>query len=312
MHRTLGSVVAVTVIVMLAAPLVWAGAQARVKGTILNSGGEPIPDVVMTITTDQVAGYRKDVKIKKNGSFSTLILDATRTYKFHIEAPGYVPIERTFKVPIGSTDNEYEFTLNTVQEVKQEERAQVMEQPGFKEMNEGRELFEQGKLDEAEVQFEAAVAAMPDLVQGWVVLAEISFDKDDHEKARARSEKCLELDDESVRCLAIAANSARELGDEKSHLEYLARYQELNPDDPAALFNQAAELLNKMDDEQARPLLEQCLEADPDFPKCLFEYGMLLLRTGDMEGAKAQLERYLEVAPDGDEAALATETIKYL
>ena len=70
--------------------------------------------------------------------------------------------------------------------------------------------------------------------------------------------------------------------------------------------------LNTMDDEGARPLLEQCLEVDPAFAKCLFEYGMLLLRTGDLEGAKAQLEKYLEVAPDGPDAAAAAETVKYL
>ncbi len=44
--------------------------------------------------------------------------------------------------------------------------------------------------------------------------------------------------------------------------EYMARYQELNPDDPTILFNEAAVFLNKMDDDGARPLLEQCLEVD--------------------------------------------------
>ena len=90
------------------------------------------------------------------------------------------------------------------------------------------------------------------------------------------------------------------------------RYQELNPDDPTSLFNQAAEYLNALDDDKARPLLEQCLEVDPEFPECLFEYGMVLLRTGDLEGAKGQLNKYLEVAPDGKDATAASETVKYL
>ena len=41
-------------------------------------------------------------------------------------------------------------------------------------------------------------------------------------------------------------------GDAEAQHRYLARYQELNPDDPAALFNQAVEFLNNMDDEKAR------------------------------------------------------------
>ena len=128
----------------------------------------------------------------------------------------------------------------------------------------------------------------------------------------ANAQSCLEIDSESVRCLAIAANAAKALGDLEAHSAFLSRYQEANPDDPAALFNQAVEFLNKLDDERARPLLEKCLEADPDFAKGLFEYGMLLLRSGDMEGAKAKLQRLIEVAPDSENAATARETIKYL
>ena len=89
-------------------------------------------------------------------------------------------------------------------------------------------------------------------------------------------------------------------------------YQKLNPDDPTILFNEAAGLLNNLDDEGARPLLERCLAAAPDFPECNFEYGMLLLRSGDMEGAKTHLQKYLEIAPDGPLASTAEETIKYL
>jgi len=124
--------------------------------------------------------------------------------------------------------------------------------------------------------------------------------------------RCVEEDDESIQCLAIAANASQSLGNEEAYNEYMARYQELNPEDPTILYNDAAAFLNKMDDEGARPLLERCLDADPDFPPCNFEYGMLLLRTGDMEGAKSHLEKYLEVAPDGPDAAMAQETIKYL
>ena len=92
----------------------------------------------------------------------------------------------------------------------------------------------------------------------------------------------------------------------------MARYQEVNPDDPTVLYNDAAAKLNAMDDDGARPLLEKCLEADPDFPQCNFEYGMMLLRTGDLEGAKTHLQKYLEVAPDGADAGTAEETLKYL
>ena len=82
-----------------------------------------------------------------------------------------------------------------------------------------------------------------------------------------RLDELLDEDDESVSCLAIAANASKELGDTEAQEGYMARYQDLNPDDPTTLFNQAAQFLNAMDDEQAWPLLEQCLAVDSEFPQ---------------------------------------------
>jgi Flp pilus assembly protein TadD len=154
--------------------------------------------------------------------------------------------------------------------------------------------------------------AKPDLFDARILLAEAAYEVGDMEGALAAARECLEADPESSECLAIASNSAGEVGDEVARAEYMARYQELNPDDPTVLFNEAAVFLNNLDDAGAKPLLEKCLSIDAEHPECNFEYGMLLLRLGDMEGAKKHLQKYLEVAPDGPLAATAEETIKYL
>ncbi|MBW2278932.1 MAG: tetratricopeptide repeat protein [Deltaproteobacteria bacterium] len=306
----------ISTIVVLAMALgavqVWAGAQARIRGKVIGTDGKPVPDAVITITTDEMAGYEKKIAVKKNGSFAALILDATRHYKFTVQAPGYIDYEEPFKVMAGSTDNVFTFELKTKSEVQAEQRTQLFEQPGYKELKEGQELLDADKKIEAAAKLEEAIAAEPELVPAYVGLCEIAFALGEDEKALGHARTCLKLDDEELRCLAVATNASKKLGEDEAYQAYLARYQELNPDDPATLFNLAADLLNKMDDENARPLLERCLATDPDFPNCLFEFGMLLLRTGDLEGAKAQLQHYLEVAPDGRDATAASETIKYL
>ncbi len=294
------------------AAVVFAGAQARVEGHVTDSKGNPIPDVVVTITSPEVSTFNMVVNGDKKGVFKFLLLDATRNYKFHVAATGYQPQERPFKVAAGSTDSVFEFTLNTVQEAAAAGTVSLMEQPGYKQMAEGRDLYEAGDKTAALAKFKEAVAAKPDLIQALTAVAELSYGAGDYQGAIEAADLCLEQDDESIDCLAIAANAAQNLGDEAAHAAYMARYEEANPEDPTILYNAAAGFLNKLDDDGARPLLERCLEADPDFPQCNFEYGMLLLRTGDMEGAKTHLEKYLEVAPDGPDAATAVETIKYL
>lgn len=293
--------------------VVLAGAQARVRGKIVDSKGNPIPGATLTLTSKAISGYQKVVKAKDDGTFSFVILDATRHYQIKIEAPGYVPyLLEEFKVQVGSTDNEFTWELKSPQEMQVLQQQKLMEQPGYKELAEGRDLLEKGDKEGARAKLREAVSVMPDLVGAWTALAELDYQAGDFTTALADAKKCLELDDEAVKCAAVAANASKELGDTEAHQKYLALYKQLNPDDPATIFNEAAGFLNKMDDEHARPLLEKCLEVDPDFPKCLYEYGMLLLRSGDMAGAKEKLQRYLEVAPDGPDAATVTETLKYL
>lgn len=299
-------------LVALGSVVAWAGTQARLVGSVKDTAGNPVAGAVIIFTTEEVDGFEKRVDVKRDGSYTTLLLDATRTYKLRVEAPGYLAHERPLKVAAGSTDNVVDFVLETEGEVLRSQQDQMMQQPGFKELSEASELIKQGRKAEAEAKLEAAVAILPDTTNAWSSLAELAYERCDHASALERARTCLELDEEALNCLAVAVNAARALGDDTASQGYLDRYQSLNPDDPAALFNQAAAHINSSDDAQARPLLERCLQVDPGFPKCLFEYGMLLLRCGNMEGAKAQLQRYLEVAPDGDDAATARDTLTYL
>ncbi len=306
------TVIATLTVALFCGALAFAGAQARIKGIVVDSSGKPIPDAVITITCQATGDYKKVLHVNEKGEFSTVILDATRHYTFHVEAPGFIPYKEPFKVPIGTTDNEFTFTLKTQQEMVKLEQQKLLEQPGYKEVEEAKALLKGGDKDGARAKLREAVKVKPDLQNAWEALANLDLAAGDTETALADAKKCLELDEESVECLAVAINASKALGKNEDAAAYMARYQELNPDDPATIFNEAAQYLNKMDDEHARPLLEKCLEVDGDYPECVYEYGMLLLRSGDMAGAKEKLEHYLEVAPNGPQAGGVRETLKYL
>ncbi len=309
--NTLKYAVILALSVLITVP-VWAGPQARIAGIVIDSAGNPIPTATITYTTDELTKFEKTISVKHDGTFKTLILDATRVYVFHVSATGYIGHDEEFKVAVGTTDNHFEFVLKTTTEANAQLVQNLAEQPGYKELKEGRELLKAGQKDEAKILFEQALAAVPDLLPAMEYLSQIQYETGDLKNALITAKRCLEEDEESFGCLAIAANSSEALGDMEGHDRYMSLYQEFNPEDPTSLFNQAVVFLNAMDDEKAKPLLEQCLDADPEFPKCLFEYGMVLLRSGDIDGAKAQFEKYLEVAPDGVDAATAAETVKYL
>lgn len=289
-----------------------AARQARIRGTVTTSNGTAVSNAVVTVTCKEMEAFEKVVKCKKDGTYSLLLVDATRHYVFRVEAPDHIAVDREVKVPPGSTDNVIDIELRTPEEEKQALERQANQKPGYREIAEGRALYNEGKLEESRAKFEKAVELIPESVPAWTGLSSIAEELGDSEAALKGARKCLELDGEALNCLAVAINSARALGLEEEYDRLSVRYRELKPDDPAMLFNQAAEFLNNMDDEKARPLLEQCLAADPEFGQCLFELGMLLLRTGDLEGAKKTLQEYLRVDPEGADAATAAETLKYL
>ncbi len=291
---------------------VHAGTQAKIEGLVTDLAGNPIADATITITTPEVSKYKRVTTTDEKGEFQVLILDATRGYTFLVEAEGFLSEKRPFKVGAGSTDNLFEFKLQTRDQAAAAQGIRQLEEPGYKELEEGRKLLAAGDTGAARAKFAEAVAAKPDLLEAHARLAELTYDAGDMEGALAAARNCLEVAPESIQCLAIAINASNDLGDDAGRAAYMERYQQLNPEDPTVLFNEAAVFLNNLDDDGARPLLERCLAADPDFPECNFEYGMLLLRTGDMEGAKEHLQRYLDIAPDGPLAPTAEETIKYL
>jgi tetratricopeptide (TPR) repeat protein len=295
-----------------AASVVSAGPQARVAGVVVDTAGQPVAGATIILTSAELPKFEKTLTTDADGEFRVLILDATKTYLFSVTADGYIDYAEEIKVAVGTTDNEFTFELTTPEQRSAAQKQELLEQPGYKEYDEAVHLLDAGDLAGARAKFEAAIEAMPDLIQAYEAITNIDFETGDNELALTTARRCLEVDDESLQCLAVAANAAGLLGDIEAEQAYLARYQELNPDDPATLFNQAVVFLNKMDDAGARPLLEECLAVDPEYAKCLFEYGMVLLRSGDLEGAKAQLEKYLEVAPDGPDAETARETVKYL
>ena len=300
------------VALVAAAGVVQASPQARIGGTVSGPDGKPVAGAVITITTSEAPAYKKVIETDDQGKFKALILDATMNYVMHVEAAGCTPHDEPFKVAVGTTDNDFPITMSTQAQAAAATQARMLEQPGYKELVEGRKLLTGGDKAGARAKFEAAVVALPDLLPGWIALVQLAYDGGETAHALELADKCLSLDDEAAQCLAIAANAAKDLGKTAEADAYRARFQTLNPDDPTTLFNQAVELLNKLDDAGARPLLEQCLEVDPDFPNCLFQYGMILLRTGDMAGAKKHLERYLVVSPNGDDAAVVADTVKYL
>jgi Tfp pilus assembly protein PilF len=284
-----------------------AQAQGRVKGTVKDAKGNPIPNAKMLITCPEIKVFRQEPKVDEKGRYSILIVDATKRYMFHVEAPGFQGLEQLNKPLTGQQTLELDFTLQTLQEVQA-----ATEPAGLSALREGVALMEQGDKTAARAKFVAATVADANLYLAWLQLANLDLDAGRLDDAMAEAEKCLAASPSYAACLAVAANTCKAKGDNAGFEKYMTAYRGANPGDPVVFYNDAVGFLNKGDDAQAKPLLEKALEVDPAYPDALYQLGMICVRMGDSPKAKELFTKFLEVAPTHAEAPTATEMLKYL
>jgi Tfp pilus assembly protein PilF len=298
---------------LLVPTLLLAQAQGRVKGLVTDAEtGKPISGAKIVLTCPEITTFHRELTTDAKGGFATLIVDATKRYTFHVEAPGYQAVEETHKPMIGGQTLELAFPLKSVKAVQLEAQQKALEEPGIKEAREGQELLREGKTQEARAKLVEAVTVKPDLYVAWLVLGDIDQKAGKNDDALAAAEKCLAIKPDFPQCLALAMNATQAKGDRVAYERYVERYKATNPTDPVLYYNEAVAYLNKGDDANAKPLLEKVLEVDPKYADAMFQLGMVYFRMGDTAKAKELLQKFIETAPSNKDVPTAQEMLKYM
>lgn len=284
--------------------------EARMTGKILDAATkQPIPNAVMKLEAVSGKNFKTEIKARKDGGFVVMVLDGTLRYKFTITAEGYVPYEETIKMTIGDTNlRDFELNKPTQQQVQQAVELQAAKaDPAVAAYNEGATLMNAGDVSGAITKFEAAVAAKPDLLAGWLALAKANVRAKNWAKAIDAAKKGLEVEEDTD--FWVVLHQAYNATGDKANA---AAAEKKLPANPTTLFNQAARLINDGKDSEAETALKQAVSLDEKFAAAHYELGMVYVRAGKSAEAKAALQKYLELEPTGKDAATAKEMLGYL
>ncbi|HEY0591575.1 MAG TPA: tetratricopeptide repeat protein [Thermoanaerobaculia bacterium] len=286
----------------------WAIGEARLTGRVVDADGKPIADVQITVSSATAAkNITESYKSDKNGKFTIFLLDGTIPYKFSFKKEGFAPFEDTAKLKLLPERNEMNVTL-LPPAAAAAASGQVVVDPAVEAYNEGAELANQGKMAEAIVKMEAAVAAKPDLTVGHMSLAKLYSRTDAWEKAITAANAALAISPDEPDMFAILAQAYEKTGNKEKAKEFKSKA----PANPPELYNDAAKLINAGNDKEAEPLLRRAVDADPSFAQAQYELGMVYVRLGNVAGAKEHLQKYLELEPNGKDAPVAKEMLKYV
>jgi tetratricopeptide (TPR) repeat protein len=296
------------------AAVLFAGAQARMKGKVVDSSGKPIEGATVTITTPNLRTFKMSLKSDKKGEWGTILNDATMPYHVRIEKEGYAPAETDKKVPVGDV-GEVDAQLKTAAEANAGSGAPAA--PSTNEQavltfNEGVDLLTAGNKAGAEAKFLEAVGKNPDLPQGWQALTSLAYDKKDWAKTIEYGTKATDLDPSLSQVYGMMATAATQTGDKKSAAEWQAKYEEANPETAESIYNKGIEAYNKKKIKEAEELLTKAVTAKPDLAIAHFWLGMASFNLNKKAAAKEHLEKYLELDPNGAEAATAKELLPLL
>jgi tetratricopeptide (TPR) repeat protein len=314
MKSTLIRTAALTALSLAAAASLRAGAECRVKGVVIDSAGNPVEGVEITITSPALGTVHHTTKTGAKGDYGALLADCTIPYRFKYSREGFVPQELEKKIAVGDT-GVIDMRLQKMEEARAKAQAAAPMSPNDKAVvsyNAGVDALKAGNSEEALAKFQDAVAKNPDLLPGWQALAQIAYQKKDWKNAVEYGQKATDLDPDQPQMYAMLADASRQMGDTKAAEEWTKRYAEANPDSPEILYNKGIEAYNKGKMKEAETSLAKAIEAKPDFALAHFWLGMAAFNQNNKTLAKTQLEKYLELDPKGEEAGTAKEILPLL
>jgi len=295
------------------ASFVLAGAQARLKGKVTDTSGNPVDGATITVTTPNLRIFKVTLKSDKKGDYGTILNDATIPYHLKFEKDGFVPMEVDKKVPVGDVgvvDAKLQSTTQAAAHAAAAAPAALspIDQAALK-FNEGVDLLNAGNKPGAEAKFLEAVGKNPDLPQGWQALTTLAYEKKDWGKTLEYGQKAVELDPSLTQIYGVLASAAQQSGDKKAAAEWQAKFETANPDTPESLYNKGVEAYNKKKIKDAETLLQKAVEAKPDFALAHFWLGMVSFNLNKKAAAREHLEKYLSLDPNGSEAGTAKEIL---
>lgn len=300
----------------LAAAHLYAGAQCRLSGTVVDAAKVPIEGVTVTITTPGLGTFRLVVKTDAKGGYGSLLPDCTMPYHARFEKEGFIPYETDKKIPIGQAGTvDVRLQSSAEAQAKVASAAAAAASPSEQAamaFNAGVEALNAGDKAAAESKFQEAVQKNPDLPAGWQALMQLAYQKQEWARVIEYGTKATDLDPTQSDLYLVMSEAAAKSGDKKGAADWKARYTEANPDSPETLYNKGIELYNKGKMKDAEAMLSKAVESKPDFANAHFWLGMAAFNQNKKAPAREHLQKYLELDPNGKEAATAKEILPLL
>ncbi len=277
------------------------------RGTVVDAEQNPIVGVRVTVTSEQMGSYRKQLTTSDKGEFKLRFQanQAQYVFQFLFEKPGF----QSFTQPLSPT------MTRAMREtyVMDPTQSQVVESHGdlsavitgsssaaIDAFNRGLAAQRDGDLPAARVSLEEALAADPSLTSAYIALAQVLLDEDDYSAALGAADSALALLPGGVDALRVRYQALRAIGREK---EADAVAGELEDAEDAVamarlIYNEGGEAFQAGDREAALVKFRRAADLDPALTDAHHAIATLELAKGNHGASAAAAERALELGSE--------------
>ena len=271
------------------------GELGSIQGTISDDAGKPIEGAILKLS-DPAKGRELSTKTDKNGKYYKRGIPGSE-YQFSVEKEGYNALKDKMKVAAGG-EHRYDFKL-------------VKGAPeGAKEFAKGFDAFNKGNFEAAIVEFEAALAKAPDLVEIRVNLALAYLRAGKKPEAVAQLEKAVTLAPNEPRIMFQLGGAYVEMRDWDKAMGAFEKGLGQQPDlkDPLAYeatITLGAVYFAKGETDKSIAYFEKALAAKPGTAVATLGLAKGYLSKGDSAKALQLFEQVVAIAPGSSEATQA-------
>lgn len=176
----------------------------------------------------------------------------------------------------------------------------------------GRQLLEQGKLNEAIAEFQSAIRLDANSVEGHFQLGNAYFQQGKLEEAAKEFQKAVELAPENVDARSNLGATYYELGQFDKAAAEFKKAIALQPEDADIHYNLGAAYVQQFQFEAGIAEFNEALRLNPNLTRAYFGLGNAYKLQGKKQEAIQALEKFLSLSDEADLRAIAESLLAEL
>jgi tetratricopeptide (TPR) repeat protein len=287
------------------AAFAWAQYQGRIDGKVVDSAGNPLEGVEISVVSVKMASQKFDLKSDRAGRFTQIGL-----------SPGFYML--TLKKE-GFASRSMEIKISIAEATEVEAKLEPAGAEALRLMSESDKLFLQGNKLYAESKYAEAAGAYGEAIKlnetQWAYYFNLGLaykKMDKSEEAQAAFAKALELNPGSYSARKELAEGLAKAGKYEEAKALYLKAVEISADDPDVFYNLGLCQVSTGESEAAIASFLKCIALKPDYADAYYQLGTQYIGQNKVKEAVENLEKFLELAPNHEKAPVARQLLDYL